>query len=122
MSGSPLLLQEMEQTQCMSSHSVSTTLVHEFCQEHRLRLLISLCRPPNRLGSRRLWDDFHYRERQRNCGPNYLRKGSLAYSTPQVCAAIQEVAKRLVGKDTESLFADMGKTWEYMMADPQLRW
>ncbi|KAF4618288.1 hypothetical protein D9613_011644 [Agrocybe pediades] len=39
-----------------------------------------------------------------------------------VCAAIKEVAKRLVGKDTESLFADMGKAWDYMMADPQLRW
>ncbi|KAF8903918.1 mandelate racemase/muconate lactonizing enzyme [Gymnopilus junonius] len=39
-----------------------------------------------------------------------------------VCAAIKEVANRLVGKDTESLFADMGRTWDYMMADPQLRW
>ena len=27
-----------------------------------------------------------------------------------------------MGKDTEALFADMGKTWDYMMADPQLRW
>lgn len=36
--------------------------------------------------------------------------------------AIKEVAKRLVGKDTEVLFADMGKAWDYMMADPQLRW
>jgi len=39
-----------------------------------------------------------------------------------VCIAIKEVANRLVGKDTESLFADMGKTWDYMTADPQLRW
>ncbi|KJA21439.1 hypothetical protein HYPSUDRAFT_42090 [Hypholoma sublateritium FD-334 SS-4] len=39
-----------------------------------------------------------------------------------VCSAIKEVANRLVGKDTEALFADMGKTWDYMMADPQLRW
>jgi len=39
-----------------------------------------------------------------------------------VCAAIKAVANRLVGKDTEDLFADMGKTWDYMMADPQLRW
>ncbi|KAJ3516401.1 hypothetical protein NLJ89_g1141 [Agrocybe chaxingu] len=39
-----------------------------------------------------------------------------------VCSAIKEVANRLVGKDTEVLFADMGKTWDFMMADPQLRW
>jgi L-fuconate dehydratase len=39
-----------------------------------------------------------------------------------VCFAISEVAKRLIGKDTEELFENMGKTWDYMMADPQLRW
>lgn len=39
-----------------------------------------------------------------------------------VCAAIKELAKRLVGKDTEELFANMGKTWDYLSADPQLRW
>ncbi|KAF8875072.1 enolase C-terminal domain-like protein [Infundibulicybe gibba] len=39
-----------------------------------------------------------------------------------VCIAIREVANRLVGKDTEALFADMGKTWDFMMSDPQLRW
>ncbi|TFK63971.1 mandelate racemase/muconate lactonizing enzyme [Pluteus cervinus] len=39
-----------------------------------------------------------------------------------VCAAIHQVADRLVGKDTEELFHDMGKTWDFMMADPQLRW
>ncbi|KII87803.1 hypothetical protein PLICRDRAFT_42306 [Plicaturopsis crispa FD-325 SS-3] len=39
-----------------------------------------------------------------------------------VCAAIKEVANRLVGKDTEELFADMGKAWDYLTADPQLRW
>ncbi|KAH7877058.1 enolase C-terminal domain-like protein [Lentinula edodes] len=39
-----------------------------------------------------------------------------------VCMAIREVANRLIGKDTEDLFADMGKTWEFMMSDPQLRW
>ncbi|KAF8155509.1 mandelate racemase/muconate lactonizing enzyme [Crassisporium funariophilum] len=39
-----------------------------------------------------------------------------------VCSAIKEVANRLVGKDTEALFGNMGKTWEYMTADPQLRW
>ncbi|THG97083.1 hypothetical protein EW145_g7674, partial [Phellinidium pouzarii] len=39
-----------------------------------------------------------------------------------VCAAIKEVARRLVGKEVESLFANMGKTWDYLLADPQLRW
>ncbi|GJE99566.1 L-galactonate dehydratase [Phanerochaete sordida] len=39
-----------------------------------------------------------------------------------VCAAIKEVAQRLVGKDTEELFANMGKTWDYLCSDPQLRW
>ncbi|KAL0570053.1 hypothetical protein V5O48_011908 [Marasmius crinis-equi] len=39
-----------------------------------------------------------------------------------VIEAIRKVSDRLVGKDTEELFADMGKTWDYLMADPQLRW
>lgn len=40
----------------------------------------------------------------------------------KVCYAIKEVAKRLIGRKTEDLFVNMGKTWDYMMADPQLRW
>ena len=40
----------------------------------------------------------------------------------QVCAAIGEVANRLVGKEVEALFANMGKTWDYLLADSQLRW
>jgi L-fuconate dehydratase len=39
-----------------------------------------------------------------------------------VLAAAAEVARRLVGKDIEELFSDMGKTWDYLVADPQLRW
>ncbi|KAG9025067.1 hypothetical protein FRB95_010596 [Tulasnella sp. JGI-2019a] len=39
-----------------------------------------------------------------------------------VCHAIMEVAGRLVGKKVEDLFANMGKTWDFMMSDPQLRW
>ncbi|KAI0065819.1 enolase C-terminal domain-like protein [Artomyces pyxidatus] len=39
-----------------------------------------------------------------------------------VCQAIKEVANRLVGKEVESLFANMGKAWEYLVADSQLRW
>ena len=39
-----------------------------------------------------------------------------------VCKAIEEVAKRLLGKDTEELFANMGKTWDYLSSDSQLRW
>lgn len=39
-----------------------------------------------------------------------------------VCAAIKEVADRLKGKAVEELFANMGQTWDYLCADPQLRW
>jgi L-fuconate dehydratase len=39
-----------------------------------------------------------------------------------VCSAIQQLSSRLVGKDTEELFKDMGKTWDYLNADPQMRW
>ncbi|KAF8521830.1 mandelate racemase/muconate lactonizing enzyme [Gautieria morchelliformis] len=39
-----------------------------------------------------------------------------------VCIAIQEVAKRVVGKDLEVLFSNMGKTWDDLVGDPQLRW
>lgn len=36
--------------------------------------------------------------------------------------AIERVAQKVIGKDTESLFADMGATWSYLTSDPQLRW
>lgn len=39
-----------------------------------------------------------------------------------VCAAVDKVAERLVGKKTTELFGDMGAAWEYLLADPQLRW
>jgi len=39
-----------------------------------------------------------------------------------VCEAIRQVAKKLVGKPTEELFADMGQTWSWITADPQMRW
>ncbi|KAF8269080.1 enolase C-terminal domain-like protein [Lactarius quietus] len=39
-----------------------------------------------------------------------------------VCQAIRAVADRIVNKEIESLFADMGKTWDHLVADPQLRW
>ena len=39
-----------------------------------------------------------------------------------MCIAIQEVAKRVVGKDLEILFSNMGRTWEGLVGDPQLRW
>jgi L-fuconate dehydratase len=32
------------------------------------------------------------------------------------------VANRLIGRKTEELFADMGKAWDYLLADSQLRW
>jgi hypothetical protein len=40
----------------------------------------------------------------------------------QVCRAIEAVADRLVNKGVESLFADMGKAWDHLVGDPQLRW
>ncbi|KAI0306825.1 enolase C-terminal domain-like protein [Multifurca ochricompacta] len=39
-----------------------------------------------------------------------------------VCQAIKVVANRLLNKDIEFLFANMGETWDYLVADPQLRW
>ncbi|KAF6762106.1 mandelate racemase/muconate lactonizing enzyme [Ephemerocybe angulata] len=39
-----------------------------------------------------------------------------------VCTTIKAVADRLVGKDTEELFGNMGKAWDHLVADPQLRW
>ncbi|KAG8974081.1 hypothetical protein FRC05_007829 [Tulasnella sp. 425] len=47
---------------------------------------------------------------------------TIGRGTDIVCLAIKEVANRLIGKDVETLFADMGKTWDYLLADPQLRW
>jgi hypothetical protein len=41
--------------------------------------------------------------------------------TWEVCFAINEVAKRIVGKDVESIFNDMGAFWEfcaYSQTDP----
>lgn len=32
------------------------------------------------------------------------------------------MANRLVNKEIESLFADMGKAWDHLVADSQLRW
>jgi hypothetical protein len=40
----------------------------------------------------------------------------------QVCRAIEALSQRLVGKDVEELFKNMGKTWEFLVSDPQLRW
>ncbi|KAI9452582.1 enolase C-terminal domain-like protein [Russula earlei] len=39
-----------------------------------------------------------------------------------VCQAIKAVASRLLGKEIESLFADMGKAWDHLVSDSQLRW
>lgn len=39
-----------------------------------------------------------------------------------VCAAVEKVAERLVGRKTAELFGDMGAAWSYLLADPQLRW
>ncbi|KAI0049980.1 enolase C-terminal domain-like protein [Auriscalpium vulgare] len=39
-----------------------------------------------------------------------------------VCDTIKHVASRLVGKEIEPLFENMGKAWEHLVADSQLRW
>lgn len=39
-----------------------------------------------------------------------------------VCMAIKELSNRLIGKDVEEVFANMGTTWDYLSADSQLRW
>ena len=36
--------------------------------------------------------------------------------------AIEELAKKLIGKEIESIFENMGKTWDFLLSDPQLRW
>jgi L-fuconate dehydratase len=40
----------------------------------------------------------------------------------QVVEAVKAIADRLIGKSTDTLFADMGKAWEHLTADSQLRW
>lgn len=39
-----------------------------------------------------------------------------------VCAAIGELAKRIIGRDVESMFGAMGEVWDWLAADSQLRW
>lgn len=39
-----------------------------------------------------------------------------------VCYAIEQVAQRIVGKDVEEFFSDMGAFWDFLVADPQHRW
>lgn len=39
-----------------------------------------------------------------------------------MCEAIKALSNRLIGKDVEQLFSNMGKTWEFLVSDPQLRW
>lgn len=47
---------------------------------------------------------------------------TIGRGTNVVCAAIKELSLKLIGKDVEELFADMGKTWDYLASDSQLRW
>ncbi|PGH16731.1 hypothetical protein AJ79_01604 [Helicocarpus griseus UAMH5409] len=39
-----------------------------------------------------------------------------------VCAAINTLVPLIVGRDLDSLTADWGKTWRYLVSDSQLRW
>jgi len=47
---------------------------------------------------------------------------TIGRGTEIVCEAIEQLANRVVGKDVEELFGDMGKTWTYLVGDSQLRW
>ncbi|KAG8999272.1 hypothetical protein FRB94_006257 [Tulasnella sp. JGI-2019a] len=47
---------------------------------------------------------------------------TIGRGTEVVVAAIKQVAERLLGKETEALFRNMGKTLDFLMGDPQLRW
>ncbi|KAF8438042.1 enolase C-terminal domain-like protein [Boletus edulis BED1] len=39
-----------------------------------------------------------------------------------VCQAIAVLANKLIGRDPEDLFKSMGKTWDWLSSDSQLRW
>ncbi|GHJ90170.1 hypothetical protein NliqN6_6572 [Naganishia liquefaciens] len=39
-----------------------------------------------------------------------------------VCYAMEQVAQRVVGKSVEEFFASMGKTYDFLVSDPQQRW
>ncbi|KAL4079475.1 enolase C-terminal domain-like protein [Scleroderma citrinum] len=47
---------------------------------------------------------------------------TIGRGTDIVCQAIAALANRLVGLDPEELFRNMGKTYDYISADSQLRW
>lgn len=47
---------------------------------------------------------------------------TIGRGTDIVCHAIRELAGRLVGRDPESFFENMGKAWDWMCSDSQLRW
>jgi len=39
-----------------------------------------------------------------------------------VCQAIIALANKLIGRDPEDLFKSMGKAWDWLSSDSQLRW
>ncbi|KAG8216896.1 enolase C-terminal domain-like protein [Butyriboletus roseoflavus] len=39
-----------------------------------------------------------------------------------VCQAMTVLASKLIGRDPENLFKSMGKTWDWLSSDAQLRW
>ncbi|KAH0826635.1 hypothetical protein J3R83DRAFT_5002 [Lanmaoa asiatica] len=47
---------------------------------------------------------------------------TIGRGTDIVCHAIQVLSQRLIGRDPEEFFANMGQAWDWMSGDPQLRW
>lgn len=46
-------------------------------------------------------------------GVSYLTSVAIGRGNEIVCYAVEEVAKRIVGKKVEDMFADMGAFWEF---------
>lgn len=47
---------------------------------------------------------------------------TIGRGTELVCQAIALIAERVKGETLESLVADWGKTWRYLVSDSQIRW
>lgn len=106
-------------------YSAAVTRVLPSCEARSDLFWTAVCDPQDRLGPDRLRHDIHHRQATDLFAEDILLFTAvmiLGRGNEIVCMAIERVAQRLVGKDTESLFADMGATWSFLMSDPQMRW